>query len=214
VEILDLSNPKYIERKKVYKNSGFSEYDMNEKPKKLAAIKSLISRLSGRLDHEIPTEKGVCIPNGFIQDDGSQHKENLYFLYENSDFRLAIHADNRVPASEDTLLNRAAEIKKSLVLHNRYTFKKGVLKPNGIPSQEWLITGSQDVYNHKENKIESGFPYYYFIFNANQEISSFTTPYLDISIFNDDKATQYSDSEMVEIWDRIIGSLRYRPNAF
>ncbi|WP_419790280.1 T6SS immunity protein Tli4 family protein, partial [Pseudomonas marginalis] len=24
----------------------------------------------------------------------------------------------------------------------------------------------------------------------------------------------YSDAEMVEIWDRIVGSLRYKPNAF
>ncbi|WP_423140343.1 T6SS immunity protein Tli4 family protein, partial [Providencia alcalifaciens] len=24
----------------------------------------------------------------------------------------------------------------------------------------------------------------------------------------------YSDTQMVEIWDRIVGSLRYKPNAF
>ncbi|MEY1421919.1 T6SS immunity protein Tli4 family protein, partial [Providencia vermicola] len=28
------------------------------------------------------------------------------------------------------------------------------------------------------------------------------------------KQTRYSEAQMVEIWDRIIGSLRYKLNAF
>lgn len=55
VDILDLSNPKYFNRKKTYENAGFSEYEMNEKPTKLAAMQSLISRLSGRKNEEIPS---------------------------------------------------------------------------------------------------------------------------------------------------------------
>ncbi|HAT7505163.1 TPA: hypothetical protein ACNVO3_005023, partial [Citrobacter braakii] len=49
-DILDLSSPKYIERKKTYIKAGFTEAQMNEKPAKLAAMQSLISRLSGRKD--------------------------------------------------------------------------------------------------------------------------------------------------------------------
>jgi len=74
-EILDLSSPKYKERKKTYIKAGFTEAQMNEKPAKLAAMQSLISRLSGRKDEEIPSGKGVCIPNGFIRDAGNQHVE-------------------------------------------------------------------------------------------------------------------------------------------
>lgn len=51
---------------------------MNEKPAKLAALQSLISRLSGRKDEDIPPAKGVCIPNGFIRDDGEKHLEKNY----------------------------------------------------------------------------------------------------------------------------------------
>nr|WP_255312726.1 T6SS immunity protein Tli4 family protein [Providencia rustigianii] len=31
---------------------------------------------------------------------------------------------------------------------------------------------------------------------------------------NRNKFTSYSDAQMVEIWDRIISSLRYKQNAF
>ena len=87
-EILDLSSPKYVERKKTYIKAGFTEAQMNEKPTKLAAMQSLILRLSGRKDEDIPSAKGVCIPNGFIRDDGSQHVEKITFQYENDDFIL------------------------------------------------------------------------------------------------------------------------------
>lgn len=214
-DILDLSAPKYVDEKKSYiEVSGFSEADTNTRPIKLAAMKSLISRLSGRLDHEIPIEKGVCIPNGFILDDENKPTERLYFLYENNDFSLSVNMEDHVTAVDDTLLSRSSEIKKSMVLNNMHTFKKGEIKPNGVPVQEWLMAGQQDVYNEKENKVESGFPYYYFLLKANQGTSSFAKPFLSITLFNDNKKTTYSDAEMVEIWDRIVGSLRYKPNAF
>ena len=62
--------------------------ETNTKPIKLAAMQSLISRLSGRKDEDIPSAKGVCIPNGFIRDNGEKHKESLTFRYENDDFFL------------------------------------------------------------------------------------------------------------------------------
>ncbi|MEY8773417.1 hypothetical protein AB6T85_23730, partial [Erwinia sp. ACCC 02193] len=76
-EILDLSDIKYLKRKNTYIKAGFTEAQMNEKPARLAALQSLISRLSGRKDEEIPKEKGVCIPNAFIRDDGAKHIEKI-----------------------------------------------------------------------------------------------------------------------------------------
>lgn len=111
VDILDLSNPKHISRKESYEKAGFSEVDMNEKPAKLAALQSLISRLNGRLDHDIPMGKGVCIPNGFILDNENQPTERLYYLYENNDLSLSINMKDHVTAVDDTLLNRSSEIK-------------------------------------------------------------------------------------------------------
>ncbi|VFS53622.1 Uncharacterised protein [Moellerella wisconsensis] len=213
-DIRDFSNKKHEKRKTAFLARGGTEYQSNQKPAKLAAMQSLISRLSGRLDHEIPTEKGVCIPNGFILDDENKPTERLYFLYENNDFNFSVNIEDHVTAVDDTLLSRSSEIKKSMVLNNMHTFKKGEIKPNGVPVQEWLMAGQQDVYNEKENKVESGFPYYYFLLKANQGTSSFEKPFLSMTLFNDNKKTTYSDAQMVEIWDRIVGSLRYKPNAF
>ncbi|MTC14562.1 T6SS immunity protein Tli4 family protein [Providencia alcalifaciens] len=212
--ILDLSAPKYADEKKSYiEVSGFSEIETNTRPTKLAAMQSLISRLSGRLDHVVPTENGVCIPNGFILDDNSKQQEDIYFLYENSDFSLAINMDHHETPQDEILLNKSFEIKKAMALNNMHTFKKGEIKPNGVPAQEWLMYGRQKIYN-KENNEESGFPYYSFLLKVNQGTSSFAKPFLSITLFNNDKETTYSDAEMVEIWDRIVGSLRYKPNAF
>ncbi|NWA74693.1 hypothetical protein HX775_22605, partial [Serratia proteamaculans] len=69
-DIRDFSDKKHSEKKSKYLARGFTEADANTKPAKLAALQSLISRLSGRKDEDIPSAKGVCIPNGFIRDDG------------------------------------------------------------------------------------------------------------------------------------------------
>ncbi len=61
-KILDLSATKYAEEKKTYLNAGFSELETNTKPAKLAAMQSLISRLSGRKDEDIPWAKACVSP--------------------------------------------------------------------------------------------------------------------------------------------------------
>ncbi len=212
--ILDLSAPKYEKEKISYEKAGFSEYEMNDKPTKLAAMQSLISRLSGRLDHEIPMEKGVCIPNGFILDDGEIPKQDISFVYENDELLLSVESDNRFAGSNDTLLSRSAGINEAIRNNNRKTIKNGNLSPSNIPSQEWLVKGEQEVYSEEENKDIPHIAYYDFYFYANENKGSLTIPILLIGMHNTSKFTSYSEAEMVKIWDRIIGSLRYKPNAF
>ncbi|MEM0635819.1 MULTISPECIES: T6SS immunity protein Tli4 family protein, partial [Providencia] len=65
-----------------------------------------------------------------------------------------------------------------------------------------------------ENKRIPNLPYYFFTFYANEATSSLTLPNLHILMNNQELFTTYSESEMVDIWDRIVGSLRYKPNAF
>ena len=206
VDILDLSNPKYLNRKKTYENAGFSEYDMNEKPTKLAAIQSLISRLSGRKNEDIPIDNGVCIPNGFIADDGNKHKEIISFTYENNDFIIGFRSDNTAIGSNDTLFNRSPQINKAMSLSKKSTIKKEKLSPNGIPSLEWLMIGKQ---NKQENT-----DFLEFIMYSNEMIADPKKPLLYIGLNNADKNTQYSQWQLVEIWDRIVGTLRYKSNAF
>lgn len=209
-KILDLSHPKYAERKRVYINAGFSDYDMNTKPARLAQMKSLISRLSGRLnDTIIPTEKGICIPNGFIADDSNVHKNKISFSYKNNDFILGVKFDDFITGSEDTLLNRSPGVYGALLKSNQHTIKKGELLLGKIPAQEWLISGEQKLHGQGEP-----FPSYNFILFANESIASYQQPWLSFGMNNNSKNSQYSQAQMVEIWDRIINSLRYKPNAF
>lgn len=214
IEILDLSDPKYLNRKKIYENAGFSESEMNDKPSKLAAMLSLVSRLQGRLDHEIPTDKGVCIPNGFILDGNEIPPQDVAFNYELKGFTFSVESDNSIADSSDTLLGRSAGINEAIRQHNRKTIKKGELLPSHIPSQEWLVQGEQEVYSEEQNKRIPNLPYYFFTFYANEATSSLTLPKLHILMSNQDQFTPYSDIQMVEIWDRIVGSLRYKPNTF
>ncbi|WP_172597521.1 T6SS immunity protein Tli4 family protein [Providencia rustigianii] len=210
-DILDLSDPKYSDEKKSYiEVSGFSEADTDNSSIKLSDMQSLISRLSGRLDNEIPKDKGTCIPNGFILDDNKPHKNDIYFLYENDNFRISINTSSNNQSPNDSLLTRESEGRNTLMDNNKKTLRINDINYNGINSQEWLISGEQAIYNEIKNKVVSDYPYYYF----RLETSLPTSPLLSISMYNTEMETIYSQAQMIEIWDRVVGSLRYKPNAF
>jgi len=202
-KILDLSAIKYSDEKKSYLNAGFSEVETNTKPAKLAAMQSLISRLSGRKDEEVPSGKGVCIPNGFIRDDGRVHNEEVSFSFKNNDFVFGVYTNNKYKGSDDTLFNRTDEIEKILKIANQHTIKKYALSPGGVPSQAWLSGGTQNMGNGVS-------PLYEFDLYANETDASPDKPWLTMGISNDDRKTRYSEAQMVEIWDRLVNSLRYK----
>ncbi|MEQ4622102.1 T6SS immunity protein Tli4 family protein, partial [Providencia vermicola] len=203
----DFSDKKHEERKKQYLARGFTEAESNQKPSKLAAMRSLISRLSGRLDHDIPTDKGWCIPNGFIADDGGQHKIEVGFSYENDDLLFGINANNTMIDNSDTLFGRSDAINDALKASSMKTLKKYASMVNGIPFEAWLFDGTQN-YEQKTRQV------YDFILYANESVASTSKLLATIGLNSKRKQTRYSEAQMVEIWDRIIGSLRYKPNAF
>ena len=127
-------------------------------------MQSLISRLSGRKDEDIPSAKGVCIPNGFIRDDGSQHVEKITFSYKNDDFILGVYTNNKYPGSEDTLFNRSAQINEALKTSNQYTIKKVALSPSGIPAESWLFGGTQTIRNPMTGKDEKNTFYNFMLY--------------------------------------------------
>ncbi|WP_267371908.1 MULTISPECIES: T6SS immunity protein Tli4 family protein, partial [unclassified Pantoea] len=208
-EILDLSSSKYRERKKIYIKAGFTEAQMNEKSAKLAAMQSLISRLSGRKDESIPSAEGVCIPNGFIRDDGNQHVEKITYQYENEDFILGVYTNNKYPGSDDTLFNRSAQINEALKKSNQYTIKKVALSPHGIPAESWLFGGTQTLRDTVTGKDEKN-TFYDFDFKANERNATAEKPKFSIGLTSEYKKTRYSEAQMIDIWDRLVNSLRYK----
>ncbi|MGG6110082.1 T6SS immunity protein Tli4 family protein [Pantoea allii] len=207
-DIRDFSAPKYKERKAEYLKTS-TEEQTNTKPAKLAAMLSLISRLSGRKDEDIPPAKGVCIPNGFIRDDGGKHREKITFSYENDDFILGVYTNNKYPGSEDTLFNRSAQINEALKTSNQYTIKKVALSPNGIPAESWLFGGTQTLRSTATGKDEQN-TFYDFDFKANERYATPDKPRFSIVLTSEYKKTRYSEAQMIEIWDRLVNSLRYK----
>ncbi|WP_225760734.1 T6SS immunity protein Tli4 family protein [Citrobacter sp. Marseille-Q3906] len=207
-DIRDFSAPKYKERKAEYLKTT-TEDQTNTKPAKLAALQSLISRLSGRKDEDIPSAKGVCIPNGFIRDDGGKHLEKITFSYENDDFILGVYTNNKYSGSEDTLFNRSAQINEALKTSNQYTIKKVALSPNGIPAESWLFGGTQIIRNPTTGKDEKN-TFYDFDFKANERDATAEKPRFGIGLTSEYKKTRYNEAEMIEIWDRLVNSLRYK----
>ena len=208
-DIRDFSDKKHSEKKIKYLARGFTEADANTKPAKLAAMQSLISRLSGRKDEDIPSAKGVCIPNGFIRDDGGKHREKITFSYENDDFILGVYTNNKYPGSEDTLFNRSAQINEALKTSNQYTIKKVALSPHGIPAESWLFGGTQTIRNSATGQDEQN-TFYDFDFKANERDATADKPKFSIGLTSEYKKTRYSEAQMVEIWDRLVNSLRYK----
>ncbi|WP_313079757.1 T6SS immunity protein Tli4 family protein [Atlantibacter sp.] len=202
-DIRDFSDKKHSEKKSKYLARGFTEAEANTRPAKLAALQSLISRLSGRKDEDIPSGKGVCIPNGFIRDDGGKHREKITFSYENDDFIFGAYTNNTYMGSNDTLFNRTAEIENVLKLTNQHTIKKYTLSPGGVPVQAWLSAGSQTLKNNVS-------PLYEFDLYANEANGTPDKPWLTMGINNEYKKTRYSEAQMIEIWDRLVSSLRYK----
>ena len=207
IDILDLSAPKYSEERINYLNTGFTEMELNDKPVKLAAMRSLISRLQGRLDHDIPTDKGWCIPNGFIADDGGKHKIVVGFSYENDDFLFGVNTNNKYDANGDTLFGRSNAINDGLKDSYMKTLKKEALTLNGIPTEAWFFNGIQP-YDQENLRV------YDFLLYANEAVASNSKPLVKLEIDSQYKQTRYSEAQMIEIWDRIVSSLRYKPNAF
>ncbi|MBX6950392.1 hypothetical protein EX227_14935 [Providencia rettgeri] len=207
INIRDLSAARYADERKSYLEAGFTEMELNDKPTKLAAMRSLISRLSGRLDHDIPADKGWCIPNGFIADDGGQHKIVTGFSYKTVDFQFDVNTYNTFTANGDSLFKRSAAMNDEIKNFHLKILKKEALEVNGIPTEALFFKGIQE-YDKKSLQV------YDFFLIGNEKIASKTKPIVKLEIDSQYLQTRYSEAQMVEIWDRIVDSLRYKPNSF
>lgn len=209
-EITDLSDPKYKKDKADYLNSGSKESDLNEKPQKLTEMQSLLSRLKGRKDEEVPTLPGVCIPEGFISDANKISEDDITLIYKPVDIEIIINSNNTL-GKDNTLLERGNEINSALIRVGANTLKKGTVKLPDIDAEEWLMKGKQDIYLPEEKKVN----YYTFQFYGNEKTGDLKHPVFSVELHNSGKETKtYTDSQLVDIWDRITRTFRYRPGAF
>ncbi|MCG7388823.1 T6SS immunity protein Tli4 family protein [Pantoea sp. ACRSB] len=208
-QIRDLSDPKYKKDKEDYLNSGTSENALNNKHQKLAEMQSLLSRLKGRKDEEVPTLPGICIPEGFIIDTNMTSKDDITLIYKPVDFEIIVNSNNTL-GKDNTLLERGDEINAALIRVGAHTLKKGPVKLPDIDAEEWLMKGKQDIYQPEEKKVN----YYTFQFYGNEKNGDLKHPVFSVELHNSGKETKtYTDSQLVDIWDRITRTFRYRTGS-
>ncbi|MDU7840757.1 MAG: T6SS immunity protein Tli4 family protein [Pantoea sp.] len=128
----------------------------------------------------------MCIPKGFIRDDGGKHKEKITFSYENDDFILGVYTNNKYPGSEDILFSRSVQINEALKTSHQYTIKKVALSPNGIPAESWLFGGIQNTRNPAAGKDEKN-TFYDFYFKANERDATAAKPKFSIELTSEFK---------------------------
>lgn len=209
-EITDLSDPKYNKDKEDYLNSGSKEGELNDKPQKLEEMKNLLSRIKGRKDNEVPEQPGVCIPEGFIHDAGRISSDDITLIYKQDDFEIIVNSNNSL-AKDGTLLERGSEINAAIVRIGARTLKKGAFNLPEINAEEWLMKAKQEIYHPEEKSV----PYYTFHFYGNEKTGDLKHPVFSVELHNSGRETRnYTDSQLVDIWDRITRTFRYRPGAF
>lgn len=209
-EITDLSDSKYKKDREDYLNSGSAESELNDKHEKLAEMQSLLSRLSGRRDTDVPAKPGVCIPEGFIGDTGIKLNDTIEIIYNVDEFGLIVNSNNNLRKSR-TLLERGNEINATIARVGAYTLKKGAVKLPEINAEEWLIKGRQEIYDSEDKGVIA----YRFTLYGNEDIADSRHPIFSVELNNSGKETKnYTDSQLVDIWDRITRTFRYRSGAF
>lgn len=208
-DIIDLSDPKYQKDRQDFINAGVRISSVHTKPQKLAELQDLMSRLSGRKDNEIPTQPGTCISEGFIRDGSGTPKEDITFVYpHNSVFSFVVWSNNALKESS-TMMERSGEIQSYLNQVNARTLRKGKTQIAGFDASEWLSTAPS------EQSPDIASAQLLFTAIANEKTADFRHPNLDLTLSNHSlPPPTYSDSELLEIWDRIIRSFRIRNNAF
>ncbi|MDC9769038.1 T6SS immunity protein Tli4 family protein [Proteus mirabilis] len=200
-EFIDITDKKYKEEQDIFIENNWK---LTKKQEKLATMQSLITHLQGRPDNAIPTTKGVCIPYGFILDDGDKHLEEISILFENSQFYWAVVMDNTIASEKESLLERADEIKSVLYQYGGKTLRKGPIAYNHVLGEEWLVLGRDKRYDNLSDK------FYYFQYYTNEKNITYYTPSVSILMHSTNKVVNYTDEQMVEIWDQILQTFKYR----
>lgn len=133
----------------------------------------------------------------------------INIIYNSDDFGLIVNSDNTLRKSE-SLLERSDEINGTLIRVGAHTLKKGTVKLPEINAEELLMKGKQDIY-HPEEKIV---PAYRFTFYGNEDIADSMHPVFSVELNNSGLETKtYTDSQLVDIWDRITRTFRYRTGS-
>jgi len=196
-------------------------------PQKLAHLLKGYERIRGRANDEIPTEKGLCISNGFIAGPAIE-EEVVGYLFDLKDspdvyFRFT---ENGNLHEETTLLQRSGQVEGEMSASGTKTIRKGKREIGELPYEEWLMHGP----------TPDRVPGTMFTLLGNEVAEGADKPFVKLLLYNGFRVVQprnltdkqkeqlglyksleratLSEVEALAIWDKVTPTLRPRPGAF
>lgn len=212
-----------------YHGAGFSRPDdpPDDTHQKLIKLINIYERVRGLPVGEIPSEPGLCIPNGFVGGHAVE-KEGVSIAFDLKGtpdvyFQFGEHGDLH---EKNTLLERTSQTEKEMKISGTQTVRKGKQTFHNLPYEEWLMKGP----------TPDRVPGTMFMLHGNEVAEGADKPFITLELFNGFRVmsppdlsdeqkerlglykelerASLSEAEAVALWDKIIPTFRPRPGAF
>lgn len=214
-------------------NETLHAYVKTDVAQKIGLILDIVSRTRGRKDTDIPTQQGVCIVNGFVQKPPTIGESvGMIFQFRDIDNFYVRAASSSLSRGKNTILDRIERTRPLIESSNGKVFKKAKRNVGGMNGYEVAYSMLTD-----ENAERGRVMVDQFIFELNAAEGSKRTPRMRIEVLNgktlagtsetevDDgtepeastaplKPAPLSTDAVEKMWDKIIPTIRARPNAF
>jgi hypothetical protein len=209
---VDISGYGWVNGQRYLLHKGASPSKVDEAVARMATI---MSKLRGR-ESDPPTVPGFCIEQALFADADSSSNESLnirFRLKSPPDIVLDIATNLNAGAPPEGLLSRKPSVLSALGLLGATVggvsnIREGDRTIRGYPGQEWLLKAPND----------QGKKSHLFTWEAPGLQGDELHPQIRIDLQSgnndggmDPKPISLTDQQMLELWERILGSLRLRP---
>jgi hypothetical protein len=199
----------------------------SDAPQKLAHLLKVYERVDGLPEGYVPTEPGLCIPNGFVAGPAVEEEALTitYRLKDSPDVYFTFQEQGDLH-EDDSLLERTSQIEREMKPSGTQTLRKGVRKISDQSYEEWLMKGPTP------DEVEGTM----FMLHGNEVAEGADKPFITLEMFNGFRVMQspdiseemkerlglykalpratLSEVEAVALWDKVSATLRPRSGAF
>lgn len=190
-------------------------------------IIDLVSRTSGRPDGKIPSQRGICIVNGFVREGDAKAEEVIGSVYSFPQFAnlyLRIGSSN-LRASTSNLLDRLEVIRPIIKQSQGKVLRKATRVVHGQKGHEIAYSMLTD-----KDSFRGRIMIDRFVFELRNEEDGRRKPRISVELHNGEslydeeidgngnvgplKPAPLSTAAASKLWDEVIPTIRVRPGAF
>ncbi|TSP11806.1 T6SS immunity protein Tli4 family protein [Cupriavidus campinensis] len=187
----------------------------NSVPTKANHVFELLTNFRGRGENEIPSEPGLCLPDGLILGKAKEDERvtAMFNVASHEDVEFTLVTDSDL-VERSSLLQRHRQIEDALSqIEGGRTVRKGKVALAGVDAEEWLLAGPRpttEVHGHL------------FTLEGNALADDVLAPFVRLDMETANPLPDYrpleraslTDAEALAVWDAISRTLRPRPNGF